>query len=66
METLRIEIRKLERVEEDNKTLEEANQQLIQEREAKEKDIKKLRQTLEVKESTLDEYEYVNYLPLAS
>lgn len=42
----------------DNKSLEELNHQLIQEKEAKDKEIKKIRQSLEVKESTLDEYRY--------
>ena len=59
IQLLRLKIRELERLAEDNKTLEESNNLLNQEKENKEKEIKKLRQTLEVKESTIDEYRCV-------
>ena len=60
IQSLRLKIRELERLAEDNKTLEESNNLLNQEKENKEKEIKKLRQTLEVKESTIDEYRWVD------
>ncbi|XP_067943697.1 girdin-like isoform X2 [Watersipora subatra] len=56
IQTLRLSIRNLERVSEDNQVLEESNSALTQEKEGKEKEIKKLKQSLELKESTIDEY----------
>lgn len=58
IQSLRLKIRELERLSEDNMTLEESNSQLNQEKDGKDKEIKKLKQTLEVKESTIDEYRY--------
>jgi len=56
IQSLRLAIRNLESLTEDNKSLEEANSQLTHEKEYKDKEIKKLKQSLELKESSIDEY----------
>lgn len=56
IQSLRLSIRSLERLAEDNSSLEESNSLLSQEKDGKDKEIKKLKQTLELKESTIDEY----------